>query len=83
LPQPKKPVTRMTKVPRGSRCARGLSVVRPKDLGVGSPKKSAVKAWAASWMPIARMMPPKMTINAEGLEKMRFNISVQGLASSG
>jgi len=47
FPQPK-PTNRIASVPSGSRCARGLSVRRPRDRGVGSPSLSAARACANS-----------------------------------
>lgn len=45
-------------VPMGSICAKGLSVRRPAARGVGSPRRSAARACAYSWIPIEIMRKP-------------------------
>src|SRR5258706_15185363 len=56
-------------VPKGSRWARGLSVSLPCKRGVGSPRRSAAKAWLNSWIVIATISAPMPKRNSRGLKE--------------
>ena len=44
------------RVPRGSKWRRGLRETRPMWRAVGSPRRLATQAWAASWVVRAKRM---------------------------
>ena len=52
---PERLVSKKHKRPMGSMCGRGLRVMRPMSLAVGSPILRAAQPWPTSW----RMMPRK------------------------
>lgn len=73
FPQPKRKSTSMA-VPRGDRWANGFRVRRPWERGVGSPRRSAVKAWAASWKEMARSRETTQAMKRTGLVKRVLSI---------
>jgi len=54
-------------VPRGSIWTIGFKLIRPESLAVGSPRKLAEKACAASWMVITKL---KITRKASTVKKI-------------
>ena len=67
-------------VPRGSIWTIGFKLIRPESLAVGSPRKLAEKACAASWMVITKL---KITRKASTVKKistgfatLRFSIQI-------
>src|SRR5438128_7188849 len=45
-----KPAMTKARAPKRSMCGSGFRVIRPSARGVGSPSRSATRAWATSWM---------------------------------
>jgi hypothetical protein len=75
FPQPKRK-KRSIKVPIGSRWAKGLRVNRPLNRAVGSPNRSAIQAWANSWIVTAVKRAAAQIRKEIGLEKRYCNIGV-------
>ena len=67
LAQPKRTRKSMMR-PTGSMWAAGLSVRRPMSIGVLSPRATATRACAYSWMTIAMIKPGTPAMRSSGLK---------------
>lgn len=69
-------MSRMARVPSGSRWERGLRLSLPVTRGVGSPSRSAAKACANSWMVMVTTRATSQRRKTIGLENRVANIGL-------